>query len=850
MKVVRLFIASSIEEFKNERIFIGDFIRKLNDRSRALGYQIRLFLCEDESNNCQSIYDREIENSDIFIALVGSFLRPFTNREIAEARDSSIIKKRVIIYNSPSSEILVPEELRIHFENLTYNIHFLEHIYDYIEKVTQSLIPYIEDKTILPSVISRLAIPCIADTLETAIIGNIIRGFNDQHESELIIDANEFIIASNYDAYITLLSDGLDSEISRTQALLDANTAMEILWVFSNRNIQNPKINGIIASLKERLKFTERYETYDELALKFKCLLLTKALNMIVGMKIFDQFEYIIEDHLLKRSLKTGDKYIIKNLASISNDPETQRRKENTIKNLLNFYHNTEQKFDKYKEALKALQDSNYSFFVYESSEDVKNLPIKQNEAYQVVIDYVIDRLESLHKKVALLLDNDIKDEINKIFIFLKDSRFLVDAKDEFLIDYEIGTILFDNCGSLNDETEMYLEKALQVYQTMQSSTTTQENDKAMKCVLHLCEIKEIKNKEEDWKNWIDYGLKSIEEIKANNSDYTSSFNLHDCGYMLYVYKARFARKDDLEKSEEYYDKALKELEGFDYNKDNYTLHRYIQLKYETLINALMLDRNIEECEKEVATLFDNYKKYLSFSNDYLIEKSYLLILKAYLKKEPTLWEEAVRIIVNNSLLRGHDQIFLDILYIGSEMFKKMNLYREAIQLLSELIIRYPGDIDKAICLKSRGACYEDLLDEKGSLNQAEKDFKESIKLFKSKKKKKYLGFVLDDLAFCLILQKKYDKAEVYAQKAIAVKEYKAYNKYCNYISSLMCQPKRFSEAKKYYNSFCQEDREKIKEVLLKDWGPDDYMSRVGIDTKKFHKLFSMQKNTLPRPIP
>ena len=106
------------------------------------------------------------------------------------------------------------------------------------------------------------------------------------------------------------------------------------------------------------------------------------------------------------------------------------------------------------------------------------------------------------------------------------------------------------------------------------------------------------------------------------------------------------------------------------------------------------------------------------------------------------------------------------------------------------------------------------------------------------------MGFVLDDLAFCLILQKKYDKAEVYAQKAIAVKEYKAYNKYCNYISSLMCQPKRFSEAKKYYNSFCQEDREKIKEVLLKDWGPDDYMSRVGIDTKKFHKLFSMQKNT------
>lgn len=837
MKVIRLFIASSIEEFKNERIFIGDFIRRLNDRLVSKAYQIRLFLCEDESDNCQSDYNREIENSNIFIALVGTRLGPYTFDEIKLARDSKI-NKRILVFNSTESKALVPDEIKSSFEVKIFDNCFLTQVYGLIEKESESLLPDIEDKTILPSTISKIVIPGNDDTLETAIIGNIIRGFNDQHEGELSIEASEAIIAQKYDAYVTLLSDGFDSEIRRTQDLLDANTAIEMLWVFSNRNPnRNPDVARVIAALMERLKYAEEYGTYDELALKFKCLLMTKALNIVVGMKIFDQFEYVVEDHLLKRSLKSGNKYIVKNLASISDDPETQRRKENTIKNLLNLYHSTEQKFEKYKEALTALHDSNFSYFVYESSEDVRNLPIKQHEAYQVVIDYVMDRIESLHRRASNLTEDEIKIELDKIVVFLKESKCLIEVKDEFWIDSEVSTILFDQCSLLNDETEQYLEKALQSFQTMPSTTMTQK-DKALKCVLRLCKIKEIKNKDKEWKYWIDYGFNCIEDISADlNHEIRSSF-LHEYGFLLNIYKARAIRNDDDRGNrEKYFEKAKIELEEIGYNKDNNALHYYIQLRFEGLINDIMLGSNIDECVKEVYALYDNYQKYLSFSDDYLLERSYLHILIAYLEQNALLWKDAVRAIVDNKLIRPDDNTFLDVFYIGSEMYKTMDLYKDSILLLNDLIVGYPGDMDKAICLKSRGSCYEELLEERGALCQAEKDFKASLKLFRRTKKKRYSGYVLDDLAFCSILLKKYAKAEAYAKKAIAVKEYDATNKYGNYISALMCQD-RFDEAQQFYFSFNKDERGRIKEGLIKDWEPNDYMSRVGIDTSNFNKLF------------
>ena len=68
MKIVNIFIASSIEEFEKERILIGDYVRKTNEVSSAKGHLVRLFLCEDEYKNSQSIYDRQIQKSDVFIA--------------------------------------------------------------------------------------------------------------------------------------------------------------------------------------------------------------------------------------------------------------------------------------------------------------------------------------------------------------------------------------------------------------------------------------------------------------------------------------------------------------------------------------------------------------------------------------------------------------------------------------------------------------------------------------------------------------------------------------------------------------------------------------------------------------
>lgn len=48
-KIVHIFIASSTQEFGNERIYIGDFVHKLNNYAKKQDIRIKLYLCEDES---------------------------------------------------------------------------------------------------------------------------------------------------------------------------------------------------------------------------------------------------------------------------------------------------------------------------------------------------------------------------------------------------------------------------------------------------------------------------------------------------------------------------------------------------------------------------------------------------------------------------------------------------------------------------------------------------------------------------------------------------------------------------------------------------------------------------------
>lgn len=76
MKYIKLFIASSIIEFAQERASLSDFIRSLNDIYVPRGIYFQLTICEDLSNAVakdrkQAEYNQTIRESQYFYILFG-----------------------------------------------------------------------------------------------------------------------------------------------------------------------------------------------------------------------------------------------------------------------------------------------------------------------------------------------------------------------------------------------------------------------------------------------------------------------------------------------------------------------------------------------------------------------------------------------------------------------------------------------------------------------------------------------------------------------------------------------------------------------------------------------------------
>ena len=104
MKKLKIFLASSIVELKEERNEIGDFIRRIQDELIDMDYRIQLFECEFFDNSIaltrkQDEYNDEIEKSDIFVMLVGSKLGNYTFEEFKIAKSISSIEINVIFKN-------------------------------------------------------------------------------------------------------------------------------------------------------------------------------------------------------------------------------------------------------------------------------------------------------------------------------------------------------------------------------------------------------------------------------------------------------------------------------------------------------------------------------------------------------------------------------------------------------------------------------------------------------------------------------------------------------------------------------------------------------------------------------
>ncbi|MBQ1305886.1 MAG: tetratricopeptide repeat protein, partial [Erysipelotrichales bacterium] len=92
MKKYRIFVASSINEFHNERLELGAFVQKLNEDNITRGIYADLEVCEEFSNAVsfqgkQNDYNDLIRTCDFFYALFGKKTGKYTVEEYRTAHD-------------------------------------------------------------------------------------------------------------------------------------------------------------------------------------------------------------------------------------------------------------------------------------------------------------------------------------------------------------------------------------------------------------------------------------------------------------------------------------------------------------------------------------------------------------------------------------------------------------------------------------------------------------------------------------------------------------------------------------------------------------------------------------------
>lgn len=109
MHRIRVFLASSITEFSQERMQLGDFVRTLNDILVERDVYIQLGKSEDITNAIdlfrkQNQYNEVIRESDYFFMLIGKAVGAYTMEEYETACGSEKKGMRILFREKPETE--------------------------------------------------------------------------------------------------------------------------------------------------------------------------------------------------------------------------------------------------------------------------------------------------------------------------------------------------------------------------------------------------------------------------------------------------------------------------------------------------------------------------------------------------------------------------------------------------------------------------------------------------------------------------------------------------------------------------------------------------------------------------
>lgn len=152
MKKIKIFLASSIGDLKEDRIELGDFIRQLNDIYLDRGVYFSLVKCEDYDNSIaaggkQSVYDREIVDSELCVFLFFRKVGDYTRHEFDIALDAfrTAQKPKIVTYfkyvNSPDE---AEGEVKAFMQMLDVEVKHYYNIYQNIDTLRLGLLMQIK----------------------------------------------------------------------------------------------------------------------------------------------------------------------------------------------------------------------------------------------------------------------------------------------------------------------------------------------------------------------------------------------------------------------------------------------------------------------------------------------------------------------------------------------------------------------------------------------------------------------------------------------------------------------------------------------------------------------------------
>ncbi len=152
MKKIKIFLASSIEDLREDRVQIGDYFRQLNEIYLDSGVHFSLIKCEDYDNSIvsggkQTAYDREIRESELcfflFFRKVGDYTRHEFDVALEAFRRSD--KPKIVTYIKYVTSIRQAEaDVSAFMRMLDGELHHYYNTYDHIDTLKLGILMQIK----------------------------------------------------------------------------------------------------------------------------------------------------------------------------------------------------------------------------------------------------------------------------------------------------------------------------------------------------------------------------------------------------------------------------------------------------------------------------------------------------------------------------------------------------------------------------------------------------------------------------------------------------------------------------------------------------------------------------------